>query len=102
MVGFLNNSHYICYTGGVVEAAISYTGDIADPSKTKYTLQYYLDLAQELVRAGAHILCIKVRSRSISNSIFVAETALLACPLFLLSTTLIVKQALHIDIVKQS
>lgn len=46
--------------GAVVEAAISYTGDVADPSRTKYSLQYYLDLAEELVRAGTHILCIKV------------------------------------------
>ncbi|XP_028009604.1 pyruvate carboxylase, mitochondrial [Eptesicus fuscus] len=45
--------------GGVVEAAISYTGDVADPSRTKYSLQYYMDLAEELVRAGTHILCIK-------------------------------------------
>ena len=43
-----------------MEAAISYTGDIADPTKTKYTLKYYVDLATELVRAGTHILCIKV------------------------------------------
>ncbi|XP_064432181.1 pyruvate carboxylase, mitochondrial isoform X2 [Mirounga angustirostris] len=45
--------------GGVVEAAISYTGDVADPSRTKYSLQYYMGLAEELVRAGTHILCIK-------------------------------------------
>jgi len=45
--------------GGVVEAAISYTGDISDPSKTKYTLNYYLKLADELIRSGAHVLCIK-------------------------------------------
>ncbi|KAM5319095.1 pyruvate carboxylase, mitochondrial isoform 1-T1 [Glossophaga mutica] len=45
--------------GGVVEAAISYTGDVADPARTKYSLQYYMDLAEELVRAGTHILCIK-------------------------------------------
>ncbi|XP_069985704.1 pyruvate carboxylase, mitochondrial isoform X3 [Penaeus vannamei] len=45
--------------GGVVEAAISYSGDISDPSKTKYTLDYYLNLADELVRAGTHVLCIK-------------------------------------------
>ncbi|XP_066575117.1 pyruvate carboxylase, mitochondrial [Amia ocellicauda] len=45
--------------GGVVEAAISYTGDVSDPSRTKYSLQYYLDLAEELVRAGTHILAIK-------------------------------------------
>ncbi|KAM5137886.1 pyruvate carboxylase, mitochondrial [Mantella aurantiaca] len=45
--------------GGVVEAAISYTGDVADPTRTKYTLNYYLNLSEELVKAGTHILCIK-------------------------------------------
>lgn len=45
--------------GGVVEAAISYSGDISDPSRTKYTLDYYLNLADELVKAGTHVLCIK-------------------------------------------
>jgi len=45
--------------GGVVEAAISYSGDISDPSKTKYTLDYYLNLADQLVKAGAHVLAIK-------------------------------------------
>lgn len=46
--------------GGVVEAAISYTGDVSDPSKTKYDLKYYLDLSDQLIKAGAHVLCIKV------------------------------------------
>ena len=45
--------------GGVVEAAISYTGDITDPSKTKYTLGYYTKLADQLISSGAHVLCIK-------------------------------------------
>jgi len=45
--------------GGVVEAAISYTGDITDPTKTKYTLNYYTNLADSLIRSGAHVLCIK-------------------------------------------
>ncbi|KAJ6218028.1 hypothetical protein RDWZM_009185 [Blomia tropicalis] len=45
--------------GGVVEGAISYSGDVSDPSRTKYNLDYYIDLANELVKAGAHILCIK-------------------------------------------
>lgn len=49
--------------GGVVEAAISYTGDVSDPMRQKYSLEYYLKLADELVRAGTHILCIKVRRR---------------------------------------
>ena len=43
-----------------MEAAISYSGDITDSSKTKYTLQYYMNLAEELVKAGTHVLCIKV------------------------------------------
>jgi len=46
-------------TGGLAEASISYTGDILDPLKQKYTLEYYLDLARRLEDAGAHILCIK-------------------------------------------
>uniref|UniRef100_A0A6B2E4I0 Pyruvate carboxylase n=1 Tax=Phlebotomus kandelakii TaxID=1109342 RepID=A0A6B2E4I0_9DIPT len=45
--------------GGVVEAAISYTGDVSDPTKTKYDLKYYVNLADELVRAGTHVLAIK-------------------------------------------
>lgn len=45
--------------GGVVEAAISYTGDVSDPTRTKYNLDYYLKIAEELVKAGAHVLCIK-------------------------------------------
>ncbi|XP_028658267.1 pyruvate carboxylase a isoform X1 [Erpetoichthys calabaricus] len=45
--------------GGVVEAAISYTGDVSDSTRTKYSLDYYVKLAEELVKAGTHILCIK-------------------------------------------
>jgi pyruvate carboxylase len=45
--------------GGVVEGAISYTGDVSDPKRTKYNLKYYVNLADELVRGGTHILCIK-------------------------------------------
>eukprot|EP00128_Syssomonas_multiformis_P015042 Colp12_sorted_trinity150504_noHs@24512 len=45
--------------GGVIEAVICYTGDVSDPGKTKYTLQYYLDFAQQLVDYGTHIIAIK-------------------------------------------
>lgn len=45
--------------GGIVEAAISYTGDVSDPNKLKYNLKYYTDLADELVKAGTHVLSIK-------------------------------------------
>lgn len=44
-----------------MEAAISYTGDVANPKATKYNVEYYMNLASELARAGIHILCIKVR-----------------------------------------
>jgi pyruvate carboxylase len=46
-------------TGKVVEAAICYTGNLSDPRETKYGLKYYVDLAKQLERAGAHILGIK-------------------------------------------
>lgn len=45
--------------GGIVEAAISYSGDVSDPTRTKYNLKYYTDLADELVKAGTHVLSIK-------------------------------------------
>ncbi len=46
-------------TGAICEAAICYTGDILDPQRTKYTLNYYVDMAKELEKMGAHILAIK-------------------------------------------
>jgi len=44
---------------GIAEAAICYTGDILDPNRDKYNLKYYVNLAKELEKAGAHILAIK-------------------------------------------
>jgi pyruvate carboxylase len=46
-------------TKAICEAAISYTGDILDPARTKYSLAYYVALAKELVRMGTHVLGIK-------------------------------------------
>jgi pyruvate carboxylase len=46
-------------TDAIAEAAICYTGDILDPKRTKYTLKYYVDLAKQLEKLGAHILAIK-------------------------------------------
>lgn len=46
-------------TDALAEACICYTGDISDPNRTKYTLNYYLDLARRLEDEGAHLLCIK-------------------------------------------
>ncbi|XP_066146860.1 pyruvate carboxylase, mitochondrial isoform X1 [Euwallacea fornicatus] len=45
--------------GGIVEAAISYSGDVSNPNKKKYDLKYYVNLADELVKAGTHVLSIK-------------------------------------------
>jgi pyruvate carboxylase len=45
--------------GKLLEATVCYTGDIMDPKRDKYTLQYYVDLAKELEKRGAHLLCIK-------------------------------------------
>lgn len=45
--------------GGVVEATICYSGDVANPKKTKYTLDYYMKFAAELVAEGIHVLAIK-------------------------------------------
>ncbi len=46
-------------THAVCEAAICYTGDILDPARTKYSLKYYVKMAKELEKMGAHFLAIK-------------------------------------------
>jgi pyruvate carboxylase len=43
----------------ILEAAICYTGDILDPKRTKYSLDYYVKMAKELVGLGTHVLAIK-------------------------------------------
>ena len=46
-------------THGVCEAAICYTGDILDDRRDKFSLHYYVRIAKELERMGAHFLAIK-------------------------------------------
>ena len=46
-------------SGKLCEAAMCYTGDILDPTRTKYDLAYYVALAKELEKTGAHVLGIK-------------------------------------------
>jgi pyruvate carboxylase len=41
------------------EAAICYTGDILDPARAKYDLNYYVGLTKDLEKAGAHIIAVK-------------------------------------------
>ncbi len=45
--------------GKIAEAAICYAGDITDPKRDKYSLNYYVNLAKELEHAGANIIAIK-------------------------------------------
>jgi len=45
--------------GKLLEGTMCYTGDILDPKRDKYTLEYYVGLAKELEKRGAHTLCIK-------------------------------------------
>jgi pyruvate carboxylase len=43
----------------ILEGAICYTGDLLDPKRPKYNIDYYVKTAKEIERAGAHILGIK-------------------------------------------
>lgn len=56
---FFTNADAVRDAGGVVEGTICYTGDVSDPHATKYTLEYYLNLAEALVDHGVHSLAIK-------------------------------------------
>ena len=46
-------------SGKIAEAAICYTGDILDTTRSKYSVQYYKEMAKALEDAGAHIIAIK-------------------------------------------
>ncbi len=46
-------------TNAVCEGTLCYTGDILDPKRTKYSLKYYVSLAKELEKMGAHFLAVK-------------------------------------------
>lgn len=43
----------------VAEVAMAYSGDLSNPNEKLYTLDYYLNLAEQIVETGAHILAIK-------------------------------------------
>ena len=49
----VQDTHAIC------EGTICYTGNILDPKRDKYSLKYYVRLAKELEKMGAHLLAIK-------------------------------------------
>jgi pyruvate carboxylase len=46
-------------THAICEAAICYTGNILDERRDKFSLDYYVKLARELEKMGAHFLAIK-------------------------------------------
>ncbi|MBZ0261359.1 MAG: pyruvate carboxylase [Hyphomicrobiales bacterium] len=45
--------------GKICEGTVCYTGNILDPARAKYDLNYYVRKAKELKKAGAHILGLK-------------------------------------------
>lgn len=45
--------------GAIAEGSICYSGNLSSPAEHLYTLDYYLAVAEELIEAGSHILCIK-------------------------------------------
>jgi pyruvate carboxylase len=49
----VNETHAVC------EAAVCYTGDILDDRRDKFSLKYYVRIARELEKMGAHFLAIK-------------------------------------------
>ena len=53
--------------GVLCEAAICYTGDILDPKRDKYDLEYYVELAKELEKLGANLLASRTWPASASR-----------------------------------
>jgi pyruvate carboxylase len=51
--------HEVREQNKIAEACICYTGDILDEYRDKYTLEYYVNLAKNIEKEGAHILGIK-------------------------------------------
>ncbi|MDY3126539.1 MAG: pyruvate carboxylase [Corynebacterium sp.] len=43
----------------IAEVAMAYSGDMCSPNEKLYTLDYYLKLAETIVKSGAHVLAIK-------------------------------------------
>ncbi|GAA4063209.1 pyruvate carboxylase [Actinomadura miaoliensis] len=49
----------VLQTHALAEGTLCYTADLSSPAEKVYTLDYYLRLAEQLVEAGVHVLCIK-------------------------------------------
>ena len=48
---------HLCFAS--FQAAVCYTGDVSDPKRGLYDLEYYLSFVRELVDIGIHVLAIK-------------------------------------------
>ncbi|MBY6200850.1 pyruvate carboxylase [Maritalea mobilis] len=46
-------------SGKICEGTICYTGNVMDPDRAKYDVKYYVAMAKELEKAGAHVLGLK-------------------------------------------
>ncbi len=46
-------------SGALCEGTLCYTGDLHDSNRSKFNLNYYIDLAKKLEKAGAHMIGIK-------------------------------------------
>jgi len=46
-------------TGKIAEVAVCYTGDVDNPARTKYGVDYYVELVRRIEDMGAHIVCVK-------------------------------------------
>jgi pyruvate carboxylase len=62
-LNWVDNMHVamdsVLASGKILEASICYTGDIQDPDRAKYSLNYYVDMAKQLKASGTHILGLK-------------------------------------------
>ncbi|MGF2143018.1 pyruvate carboxylase [Vagococcus fluvialis] len=50
---------YVRDAGKIAEGTICYTGDAMDKNRAKYDIAYYVEMAKELEKMGAHIIAIK-------------------------------------------
>jgi pyruvate carboxylase len=41
--------------GGIIEGAVCYTGDVSNPNRGQYNLEYYLNFVRELEALGIHV-----------------------------------------------
>lgn len=46
-------------SGKLAEGTLCYSGDLANPGENLYTLDYFMRIAEDLVEAGCHVLCVK-------------------------------------------